>query len=137
MWPLTADHIVAVSPHYAEEILTQPFGSGLDGFLRRRRGSISGILNGLDIARMDPANVPAIVANFEAAEPAALGQALLRAYQAYELPAEWRKLQQRGIQQDFPWERAARAYLDLNKELVLVRQLNYFERNNERRKLWN
>ena len=55
----------------------------------------------------------------------------------WPLTAEWRKLQQRGIQQDFPWERSARAYLALYKELVLARQPDYFERNDERRELWN
>jgi starch synthase len=44
---LAADWIVAVSPTYAREILTSEFGSGLEGFLRTRAGSISGILNGL------------------------------------------------------------------------------------------
>lgn len=289
---LTADHIVAVSPHYAEEILTEPFGSGLDGFLGSRRDSISGILNGLDVTRMDPANDPAIVANFiasslsrraanktalqrelsfkaakhtpligmigrmdhqkgvdlalqalrrlaedpqtasqpwqavilgtgdpaleadvlrlehdlpqrvrarlrfdpglsrhiyagadlllipsryeacgltqmmamrygcvpvaratgglvdtiwdysatpestgflfEAADPAALRQALLRAFQVYEVPGEWRKLQQRGMQQDFSWERSAREYLALYIELVSARQPDLIKRNDER-----
>jgi glycogen synthase len=129
MWPLTVDHIVAVSPHYAEEILSEPFGSGLDGFLRRRRGSISGILNGLDNARMDPANIPQL-------SPISKQPSRLRVHQAYELPAECRKLQQRSIQQGISWERAARAYLALYKELVLARQPDYFERNDERRELW-
>jgi len=51
---LTADQIVAVSPHYAEEILTPEFGVGLDEFLKSRRESISGILNGIDTDRWDP-----------------------------------------------------------------------------------
>ncbi len=130
MWPLTADHIVAVSPHYAEEILTEPFGSGLDGFLRHRRGSISGILDGLGIARMDPANVPQL-------SPISKQPSRLRVYQAYELPAECRKLQQRDIQQGISWERSARAYLALYNKQGLAHQPDYFERNDERRELWN
>jgi len=51
---LTADHIVTVSPTYAQEILTPEFGAGLDDFLLRRQASISGILNGIDIERWDP-----------------------------------------------------------------------------------
>jgi len=43
-----ADHIVAVSPGYAQEILTAEYGAGLENFLRTRAADISGILNGLD-----------------------------------------------------------------------------------------
>jgi starch synthase len=62
---LAADHIVAVSPCYAEEIITPQFGSGLDEFLARRKGKISGILNGLDTAAWNPATDPAIAAPFD------------------------------------------------------------------------
>jgi len=51
---LTADHIVTVSPTYAQEILTPEFGAGLDDFLKGRQKSISGILNGIDIEHWDP-----------------------------------------------------------------------------------
>ena len=51
---LTADHIVTVSPTYAQEILTPNFGAGLDDFLKGRQDSISGILNGIDIDHWDP-----------------------------------------------------------------------------------
>jgi starch synthase len=57
---MSADHIVAVSPHYAQEIQTTEFGSGLHRFLKRRSDSISGILNGIDINRWDPARDVAI-----------------------------------------------------------------------------
>lgn len=65
---LTADHIVAVSPTYAQEIMTPEFGSGLQDFLRTRAGAISGILNGLDEKRWDPANDPALASNYSRAE---------------------------------------------------------------------
>jgi starch synthase len=51
---LTADRIVAVSPHYAEEILTPEFGCGLEDFLKTRQAVIGGILNGLDTEKWDP-----------------------------------------------------------------------------------
>ncbi len=50
----SADAVVAVSPTYAHEILTPDFGCGLDGFLGSRSASITGILNGLDLAAWDP-----------------------------------------------------------------------------------
>ena len=57
---LYADRIVAVSPHYAEEILTPEFGCGLVDFLETRKAALSGILNGLDTHKWDPQNDPAI-----------------------------------------------------------------------------
>jgi starch synthase len=55
---LSADHITTVSPSYAKEILTPEFGSGLDAFLRTQSSKISGILNGIDLVRWNPANDP-------------------------------------------------------------------------------
>jgi starch synthase len=62
---LTADQIIAVSPTYAREILTPEFGAGLHGFLQTRKDSISGILNGLDTTRWDPAADESLIAPFD------------------------------------------------------------------------
>jgi starch synthase len=64
---LTADAIVAVSQGYAKEIMTDEFGSGLQTFLRAHSNKISGILNGLDTHKWDPANDKEIAANFSPA----------------------------------------------------------------------
>jgi starch synthase len=61
---LTADAIVAVSPGYSKEILTEEFGSGLQTFLRTQSQKISGILNGLDTARWDPSVDRELPSNF-------------------------------------------------------------------------
>lgn len=61
---LSADHIVTVSPTYAQEILTPEFGVGLQSFLRSRASDISGILNGLDIESWNPRTDQALVQNF-------------------------------------------------------------------------
>lgn len=61
---LTADKIVAVSPHYAEEILTPEFGCGLDDFLKTRESAIGGILNGLDTEEWNPETDPLIEQNY-------------------------------------------------------------------------
>jgi starch synthase len=63
---LSADHIVAVSPGYAQEILTAEFGAGLQDFLRTRAEDISGILNGLDLQHWDPQNDEHLPATFNA-----------------------------------------------------------------------
>jgi len=59
-----ADAVVPVSPGYAREILTPDFGCGLDNFLRHRSDSITGILNGLDLAAWDPKTDKSLDANF-------------------------------------------------------------------------
>ena len=49
-----ADQITTVSKTYAEEILSQEYGFGLEGILTKRSSSISGILNGIDYTEWDP-----------------------------------------------------------------------------------
>jgi starch synthase len=49
-----ADAISTVSPTYAHEITTPEFGMGLDGLLRQRRSSLSGIVNGIDTDVWNP-----------------------------------------------------------------------------------
>ncbi len=59
-----SDAITTVSPTYAWEIRTPEFGEGLDGVLRRRESILSGILNGLDVKRNDPATDDRIHQNY-------------------------------------------------------------------------
>ncbi len=59
-----ADAIVAVSPTYAREMLTPQFGCGLEDYLRARRDSLNGILNGIDDESFNPALDPAIASNY-------------------------------------------------------------------------
>ena len=61
-----ADRIVAVSPHYATEIVTPEGGFGLDEPLRDRGDDLIGILNGIDTGVWDPAHDPLIAAPFDA-----------------------------------------------------------------------
>jgi starch synthase len=49
-----SDRISTVSPTYARELLTPEFGTGLDGVLRERAASLSGILNGIDLDAWTP-----------------------------------------------------------------------------------
>ena len=61
-----SDAMVAVSPTYANEILHEEFGSGLQEFFRNHAESLHGILNGIDIASFDPRTDPTLAANFDA-----------------------------------------------------------------------
>jgi starch synthase len=63
---LFADQIVAVSPSYARELLEPPCGAGLEGVYRRRAESLTGIANGIDVQRYDPAADPALSAAYDA-----------------------------------------------------------------------
>lgn len=61
---LSADEIIAVSPGYAQEILSSEYGSGLHEFLNTRTESITGILNGIDMEGWNPETDPEIHQNF-------------------------------------------------------------------------
>jgi len=62
----SADAIVAVSPTYADEMLSKDYGSGVQDFLKTRRENLTGILNGLDVNSFNPATDEAIAAQFTA-----------------------------------------------------------------------
>lgn len=59
-----ADRVVTVSPRYAEEILTDHFGRGMQHILRSCASKLSGILNGIDYASFDPSTDSALSENY-------------------------------------------------------------------------
>jgi starch synthase len=50
----SSNMIVAVSPTYAKEILTDEYGEGLQGKLNERKGLLHGVLNGIDVDVYNP-----------------------------------------------------------------------------------
>jgi starch synthase len=60
-----ADEITTVSPNYAKEIMTVEYGAGLEGVIRSRAGSLTGILNGVDLDIWNPATDPRLAKNFD------------------------------------------------------------------------
>ena len=60
-----SDAIVAVSPTYADEILHEEFGCGLQDFFRNRSDTLRGILNGLDTVSFNPQTDPAARGEFQ------------------------------------------------------------------------
>jgi starch synthase len=62
-----ADWLTTVSPQYAQEIQTDPLGCGLDGVLRQRSESLTGIVNGVDYGIWNPATDPHLAARYDAA----------------------------------------------------------------------
>lgn len=78
-----SDALTTVSPTYAREIQTHDGGASLDGLLRARSHSLTGIVNGIDPAVWNPEVDPAIPAHFSAADlagKAACKRALLERF---------------------------------------------------------
>jgi len=64
----TADRVLTVSPGYAREMLTPEYGCGLETYLQKYSSKVSGILNGVDESKWDPAEDQAISQNFSVSE---------------------------------------------------------------------
>lgn len=62
---LFADRVTTVSPNYAREVQTPPYGAGLDGVLRAVAPKFSGILNGIDVEEWDPATDALLRENYD------------------------------------------------------------------------
>ena len=60
-----SDALSTVSGVYAQEICTERFGCGLDGYLRHHKAKLSGILNGIDTLHFDPRNDPALTVCYD------------------------------------------------------------------------
>ncbi len=48
--------------------------------------------------------------------------ALHEALDTFGRPAEWKKLQQNGMKADFSWDRSAKAYVTVYKEVIAARR---------------
>lgn len=60
-----ADAVTTVSKTYANEIMTQEGGEGLDGLMYARRKDLYGIVNGIDYKEYDPQTDASIYQNFD------------------------------------------------------------------------
>src|SRR5579863_4362527 len=59
-----SDFITTVSRKYSQEIQTTEFGFGLEGVLRDRAATVTGILNGVDYEQWSPEADKLIIANY-------------------------------------------------------------------------
>jgi starch synthase len=62
-----SDFVTTVSKKYSEEIQTSEYGFGLEGVLRARAATVTGILNGVDYDDWSPEKDKLIAANYSAA----------------------------------------------------------------------
>ncbi len=63
-----ADFITTVSKKYSQEIQTAEYGFGLEGVLKGRSATVTGILNGVDYAEWSPETDGLIVARYSPAD---------------------------------------------------------------------
>jgi starch synthase len=64
------DVLTTVSPTYAEELLYPPFSWGLDRMLWRHKNKLSGVINGIDVERYDPATDTCLAKTYSATDRA-------------------------------------------------------------------
>ncbi len=62
---VSADMLSTVSPTYAKEIQTPPFGNKLYALLRARPNDLWGILNGIDVDQWSPSTEPMLACNYD------------------------------------------------------------------------
>ena len=55
---------------------------------------------------------------FDRYEPLDMFTCMVRASEAFRFKAEWQKLQQRGMRQNFSWDLSAREYIKLYREII-------------------
>ncbi len=123
-----ADKLNTVSPRHAIELHYDRFGEGLQGLVWARDADFSGILNGLDVGRYNPATDPHLFHNYDAANfrkrrvknKRAL-QADLRLEQSDDIPLIGlvsRMVEQKGL--DFTAPGLRRLLAETDAQLVLV-----------------
>ena len=83
-----ADAITTVSPRYAREIMTEEYGCALDGILRKRKNSFSGILNGVDYEEWNPATDKFLPKPFSISRPAGKTADKLALQKELDLPQD-------------------------------------------------
>jgi starch synthase len=75
-----------VSEGYAREMQTPEYGWGLEGVVRERTGSLSGILNGVDYQEWNPESDPHLAANYGAGDLRGKAVCKLELQRAFGLP---------------------------------------------------
>lgn len=83
-----ADCITTVSPRYAREIMTEEYGCGLDGMLRRRADKLTGVLNGVDYGEWNTTKNPHLFKPFSAARLAGKKSNKLELQRQVALPVD-------------------------------------------------
>ncbi|MBI4467535.1 MAG: glycogen synthase GlgA [Acidobacteria bacterium] len=83
-----ADFVTTVSKGYAEEIQTPEYGHGLDGVIRARRATVTGIVNGVDYTEWNPEADKFLAANYSVEKLDAKLVCKKDLLQQFKLPAD-------------------------------------------------
>ena len=83
-----SDFLTTVSPKYAEEIQTAEYGHGLDGVVRNRAGSLTGILNGADYSVWSPEKDKLIASRYSPKDLSGKAACKKNLIDAFGLPAD-------------------------------------------------
>ena len=83
-----ADYLTTVSRKYAQEIMTEEYGHGMDGVIRTRAQRLVGILNGVDYSVWGPESDTLIAAKYSAADLSGKMVCKKDLLHEFQLPAE-------------------------------------------------
>jgi starch synthase len=83
-----SDYLATVSPKYAEEIKTAEYGHGLEGVMRNRADSLTGILNGVDYSAWSPERDKVIASRYSPKDLAGKLACKKNLMEVFGLPAE-------------------------------------------------
>src|SRR5437660_2940919 len=92
-----ADYITTVSKKYSHEIQTAEYGFGLEGVLRGRSSTVTGILNGVDYDEWSPQTDKFIIAHYSPQDLSGKGKCKQDLLAAFGMPNADPKLPVIGI----------------------------------------
>jgi len=108
--------VIVVPSRFEPCGLTQMYGLAYGTLpLVRRVGGLADTVRDADAANIASGLATGFV--FDAAEPAALMAACARAFALWRKPAQWARLRETAMQQDFSWTASARHYAGLYRAL--------------------
>ncbi|WP_017292588.1 glycogen synthase GlgA [Geminocystis herdmanii] len=137
LWEMSSRHRGRISVQLLHnEAISRRVYSGIDAFLMPSRFEPCGIsqllamrYGAIPIVRktgglvdtvsfFDPSNESGTGYSFDRYEPLDLYTCLIRAYEGFRFKKEWQKLQIRGMNQDFSWQKSAVEYLKMYEQII-------------------
>ena len=115
-----ADVINTVSKKYSEEIQTPEYGYGLEGILRKRKGSLYGILNGVDYEDWDPSHDPHLIARYDAKDISGKKQCKMDLLKEFHLPSSLEQVPLLGMISRLADQKGFDLLMEISEELFAL-----------------